>query len=146
LFTFDFYSNQYVLVGHILNVIGYVPFIIAFLIGFFYGKECFLKVGLCGLLVSVISSIATIWDLNHSVEGGWSGYGSTLGLIIVIIIFTFGVGILTLFGGWLRTKLSHPPNRYEIMEGMNMELGETGRLAVNKGINCGSTKRGDNHD
>jgi len=92
-------NNKYL---SLINMLGYVPFILAFLVGLTKGKELLWKVGFVGLCASVITGFFVVWDLNRSMEGGWSYYGSWTGLVLTMIIKAVIVAVLTYIGGFLK--------------------------------------------
>lgn len=86
------------------DILFYTPFLIALIFGTIYGKREIWKASITGFFASIGSVFAWMWDFNHSIEGGWQGYGGWAG-VFYTLFFQTSLTILSVYlGGWLKDR------------------------------------------
>jgi hypothetical protein len=82
------------------KLIFLIPFIIAYAIGYFNGRESLWKIVVCGFVGAIGYDFAVVWDTNVGVAGGFSEYGNWLFLVITTLFF---MSVMILLA-WLATR------------------------------------------
>lgn len=104
-FSLKLHQQRNLLLGKIVDMLFYVPFGVAFFIGYFKGKDVFWKLGLVALLAATVAAFIAVWDINRQVEGGWEYYGSWPGIIGFVLGVAVATAVFAFCGGWLRDFL-----------------------------------------